>query len=158
MDPGISMLKTSRSKLGRESTFWKVLNLFSIVSPWRSSTPLSAKHYFNTPLLFGTTYLLSVNINSKESNLKLSALSLCQLNLLLFKISTLKTSSLLKNVKRNRLTFFYKISNKISPPYVTLLVQNDVGNTIEYNFRNVGNIWNFPGKTSLFSSTFLPQT
>jgi hypothetical protein len=60
--------------------------------------------------------------------------------------------------KKHRLTLFYKMSNNLSPSFLTTLVPNHVGSTTAYNLRNADNLRNFQCNTRLFSSSFVPQT
>ena len=60
--------------------------------------------------------------------------------------------------RKHKLTLFYKMTNALSPLYLSSLVPLTVSNTSRYNLRNSSDLQNVEARTSLFYNSFLPST
>ena len=54
--------------------------------------------------------------------------------------------------------FFYKMSNNISPDYLSTLVPQPIENTIGYNLRDSSNLRQPFSRTELYYKSFLPSS
>lgn len=60
--------------------------------------------------------------------------------------------------RKHKLILFYKMSNSISPTYLSSLVPSSVGETTSYSLRNSHNLRNISSNTNVLSHSFLPST
>ena len=60
--------------------------------------------------------------------------------------------------KKHKLILFYKMVNSISPPYLSSLTPSSIGQSTSYRLRNADNLTTINSRTSLYTSSFLPQT
>ena len=67
-------------------------------------------------------------------------------------METLKTRR-----KNHKLTFFFKMANGLSPPYLAVLIPTTVNNSSNYNLRNSNNIHLVNARTYLYYNSLLPS-
>ena len=60
--------------------------------------------------------------------------------------------------RKHKLTLFYKMTNALSPLYLSSLVPLTVSNALRYNLRNSSDLQTVEARTSLFYNSFLPST
>ena len=66
--------------------------------------------------------------------------------------------SLEERRRKHKLTLFYKMTNALSPLYLSSLVPLTVSNASRYNLRNSSDLQTVEARTSLFYNSFLPST
>ena len=59
---------------------------------------------------------------------------------------------------KHKLCLFYKMSNNISPEYLSSLVPQPIENTTHYGLRDASNIRPPLARTQLYYKSFLPST
>ena len=57
--------------------------------------------------------------------------------------------------RKHKLTLFYKMTNALSPLYLSSLVPQTVSNASRYNLRNSSDLQTVEARTSLFYNSFL---
>ena len=60
--------------------------------------------------------------------------------------------------RKHKLTLLYKMTNALSPLYLSSLVPQTVSNASRYNLRNSSDLQTVEARTSLFYNSFLPST
>ena len=70
----------------------------------------------------------------------------------------IKWDSLQKRRNDHKLSLFFKMKNNLTPPYLSSLVPQNVGQTTMYSLRNSNDLQTIHTRTSLYSNSFLPST
>ena len=60
--------------------------------------------------------------------------------------------------RKHKLTLFYRMTNALSPLYLSFLVPQTVSNASRYNLRYSNDLQTVEAHTSLFYNSFLPST
>ena len=70
----------------------------------------------------------------------------------------IKWDPLQKSRNDHKLSLFFKMKNNLTPPYLSSLVPQTVGQTTRYSLRNSNDLQTIQSRTTLYSNSFLPST
>ena len=69
----------------------------------------------------------------------------------------IKWDTLEERRRKHKLALFYKMVNRLSPPYLLSLIPLPVNRVSSYNQRNSNDIQTIPARTNLYYNSFLPS-
>ena len=93
-------------------------------------------------------------IQIEAARIAIGATKLISLNALFREI---QWESLEQRRHKHQLTMFYKMSNDLTPGYLTSLVPQPVGAASRYSLRNANNLQTIKCRTNLYYESFLPS-